>query len=650
MFRKIKIFITTAIIAIGVIVVVDVFRKYEDIQYDAYKLIDYHPNLTTQIFDRRGKLISNFFQDENRLYVEYDQIPPRVIEALVAIEDTVFFEHRGINIEAIIRAALKNIIALDYKEGASTITQQLVKNTLLTREKTLTRKYNEILLSIYIEQKLTKEEILERYLNQVYFGHGYYGIRTAAEGYFHKHLSTLTLKEIAMLVRIPNLPSSYDPTKNYALSLSKGNDVLIRMKNLGWITDEEYEEAINEEPVVYNDTLTRNQAPYVVDEAIRQANKMFDDIRSGGYNIYLTVDLDIQNLAQESLSYGYDQILKRVGNNTNTSLLNGAMVVLDNNNGEVLALVGGVDYEKSNFNRAVSSNRQTGSSFKPFIYQIALNKGYSPMSLIPDISRVYSNPTDTDEEEIWAPKNIEGNFQGLVTLKESITKSRNLATINLVNDIGLDVVHKELVNMGFKGMPQDLSIALGSYGLSPLEYGKYFGMFANGGELVEPILIKKVVNRFYNEKVFETTRKKLIEPEQNYLMVDMLKNVVDKGTGRSAKVNGIEIAGKTGTTNNNVDAWFCGFTPDINVLVWYGKDDNTPMPRTEVGGRTSTIPFAYFMKKYLQTHPQAKRKFAIPEGVMSGTYNGKEEFFTNKSPFPSPDERAASDSSSNLLF
>ncbi|MDR0467646.1 MAG: PBP1A family penicillin-binding protein [Campylobacteraceae bacterium] len=618
------------VVVLAIFLFIYAIKKYDEMRFEMYKLVDYYPKLTTQIFDKNGKLIANYFDEENRLYTDFDDIPARMIEALVAIEDTAFFEHSGVNFEANIRATMKNIVALGYKEGASTLTQQLVKNVILTREKTLKRKLNEVFLSLYIEKKLTKEQIIERYLNHVYFGHGYYGIKTAADGYFHKTLPMLTLKEMAMLVGIPRSPSNYDPTKNYNLSLGRANSVLFRMKQLGWITESEYEESRNEEPVVFNDTLTKNRAPYVVDEVIKQASKMFEDVRSGGYQIYTTIDLDVQDLAQESLVYGYNEMLKRVENKTDITLLNGAMVVSNNRNGEVLALVGGIDYVKSNFNRATSSNRQTGSSFKPFIYQIALNLGYSTVSLIPDISRVYVENSGA----VWAPKNIEGSFQGLITLKESITKSRNLATINLINEIGLDVVHEELVKMGFKGLANDLSIALGSYGISPLKYSKFFGMFANGGEVIEPILIKKMVNRFGNEEAFETTKYRLLEPEQSYLMVDMLKNVVEAGTGRAARVAGIEIAGKTGTTNDNVDAWFCGFNPDINVIVWYGKDDNTPMPRSETGGATSVVPFAYFMKKYIEMYPQTTRKFAIPEGVKRGAHEGKEEFFTKRSPLP----------------
>ncbi|MDR2790465.1 MAG: PBP1A family penicillin-binding protein [Campylobacteraceae bacterium] len=618
-------------------------NTYQSAYYQAIELINYNPKLTTQFFDRNGELVANYFEDENRLYVKFDDIPYRMVEALVAIEDTVFFEHDGINAEAIFRAALKNLRSMKFSEGASTLTQQLIKNTLLTREKTLKRKLNEALIALIIERHLTKEQIMERYLNHIFFGHGYYGVRTAAEGYFRKSLDELSLKEIAMLVGIPRQPNSYDPTKHLNLTLSRANAVLNRMKTLGWISEEEYNQAIAEEVKVYDDTLSKNQAPYAVDEAIREVSLLYDDVRSGGYKIYLSADLKTQQLAHDALEFGYQKIIER-DKSVNASILNGAIVVLDNSKGDILALVGGHNYTQSPFNRAVMTSRQLGSSFKPFLYQIALDAGYSTMDLIPDISRVYVEEGGSkNETKEWVPKNIESNFQGPITLKDALTRSRNLATINLVSSVGLETVHRELLKMGFKNVPNDLSISLGSLGMSPLEYSKFYGMFANGGTLVEPKMVRKIVNRFGTEQLFESEKEQILDPAQNYLMIDMLKSVVESGTGRAVKVSGIEIAGKTGTSNNNIDAWFCGITPDISVIIWYGNDDNTPMPASEVGGRTSTVPFAYFLQNYLKTYPAANRRFSIPVGVKKGIYNGKEEYFTTKSPFPSASRAAASE-------
>lgn len=623
--------IMTILTMIGFAVVMALIFLYAQIRFDADKIIDYKPKLTTQIYDRNGELVANLFDEEHRLYVEFKDIPPRVIEALIATEDTSFFEHNGINIEAIFRALIKDIHAMKMVEGASTITQQLVKNTVLTRHKTLTRKVNEAVLSYVVETTLTKEQILERYFNHVYFGHGYYGVKTAALGYFKKPLNQLTLKEIAILIGLPKAPSSYDPTRHMDLSLGRANQVVNRLYTLGWISEAEYTKAMVEHPVVYDETLTRNRAPYVIDEVMKTLNSEYEDIKRGGYQVHLSVDLKLQQLAHEALNFGYKGMVSRMPKDANTSELNGAMVVVENNTGNVLAMVGGVDYSKSSFNRATQSKRQPGSSFKPFLYQKALDWGYSPLSEVADISRTFVN-SETDDE--WKPKNYENDFEGLITLKEALVHSRNLATINLLSMLGLDSVYKELKKDGFKNLSMDLSLALGSFGISPLDYSSFYSMFPNYGVRVEPLLIKKVIDRKGVEKVYETKSQTITSAKQSYLMIDMMKEVVKRGTGRNAQVPGIEIAGKTGTTNSSVDAWFCGYSPDIEVITWYGNDNNTPLKKGETGGKSAAPAFKYFMTKYVELHPETTREFKVPEGVGSRKINGVMEFFTDVSPFP----------------
>lgn len=597
-----------------------------------YTFKEYKPPLTTQIFDKEGRLVANLFE-QHRFYASYEELPPRLIEALVAIEDTSFFEHSGVNIDAIFRAIVKMIESGGKTmQGASTLTQQFVKNTELSSERTLSRKIREALLAYKMESMLSKEEILERYLNFIFFGHGYYGVKTAAQGYFHKNLNELSLKEIAMLVGIPKAPSSYDPTKYLDLSISRANNVLARMYSLGWISKAQYDEAINEIPQVFDDTLSQNVAPYVVDEVVKQLSPKIADLKTGGYTIILNIDLDVQEMAQNALKFGYDEIVKR-DKDANLSTLNGAMVVANHQNGEVLALVGGVDYEKSNYNRATQSIRQPGSSFKPFVYQIALNLGYSPMSEVADISRIFEG--GAGNKEAWKPKNYGSNFQGLITLKQALAGSRNLATINLALDIGLDVVHSKLMDMGFKNIPSDLSIVLGSFGISPLEFAKFYTMFGNYGAIKELQIIKQVQDKNANLVLeFPSNEYRVSNSAQNFLMLDMMKNVVEKGTGRNAKVEGIDIAGKTGTTNKSVDAWFCGITPEIEALIWYGNDNNKPMRFTEGGARTAAPVFKNFLTQYLQKFPNTTKKFTIPNGVYKTFFKGKIEYYTPKSPLP----------------
>lgn len=630
MMKIIKILTSLCIVCIIGILIFAAYL-FSDSNLNQYTFKDYKPPLTTQIFDKNGKLIANVF-DEHRFYAPYEELPPRLIEALVAIEDTSFFEHNGVNVDAIIRAAIK-IIGSGGKtvEGASTLTQQFIKNTELTSERTLSRKLKEAILAYKIEHTLSKEQILERYLNFIFLGHGYYGVKTAALGYFRKNLDELSLKEIAILVGMPKAPSAYDPTKHLDLSLARANSVIQRMYNLGWISNEEYANALNEIPKVYDDTLTQNSAPYVTQEVLKQLSGI-KDLKSGGYKIELTIDLDVQNLARESLKFGYDEIVKR-DKDANLSTLNGAMIVANHQTGDILALVGGVNYTKSNFNRATQSLRQPGSSFKPFLYQIAIDMGYSPMSKVADISRIFESSNKNEKD--WKPKNYGGNFQGLITLKDALTGSRNLATINLALSLGLDVIHDKLSNMGFNNIPVDLSIVLGSFGISIYDYAELYTVFGNYGVQKELILIKRVLDKDGKVVVeFNSNEKRISDPAQAFLVNDMMQNVVKEGTGKNAKVKDIEIAGKTGTSNKSIDAWFCGITPEIEAIIWYGNDDNKPMRQIEGGARTAAPVFKDFLTKYLELYPDSARKFKIPNGVFQGFFEKSKEYYTQTSPFP----------------
>ncbi|MEA3290218.1 MAG: PBP1A family penicillin-binding protein [Campylobacterota bacterium] len=632
-----KLFLIFLLFSIGIVIWLIIL--YSQIRFNVDEIVNYDPKLTTRFYDKNDQLVGNIFDDEHRIYVKYENIPPRITEALVAIEDTNYFEHKGINIDAIIRAIIKDIKHMALVEGASTLTQQLVKTMVLTRDKKIIRKIKEVLLSLRLETLLTKEEILERYLNHVYFGHGYYGIRTAAQGYFHKELDQLTLKEIAILVGLPRAPSFYDPTKNFKYALIRANQVINRLHKLGWINNDEYKNAIDSIPTVYNETRTKNKAPYVIDMAIKELSKDIPDLRDGGYKINLTIDLTAQNIARDALRYGYDRVKKRdinIDNNKSTTkTLNGGIVVLENKSGAIKAIVGGVDYKKSSFNRATQSLRQPGSSVKPFLYQTALNLGYSTASNLVDISRTYNYRSSSNEKKIWQPKNYEKDFKGLVSLRYALVHSRNLATINLVTAMGIDVVHKELNRYNFKDIPYDLSITLGSFGISPLDLSEKYSVFSNAGIMVKPYLISSITNK-YNETInFEKEENYITSPAQSYLMTSILSDVVKNGTGKRTRVKGLETAGKTGTTNNNIDAWFCGYSPTLQTIVWYGNDDNKPMRRTETGGRTAGPAFKYFYEKWLEIHPEIKRKFDIPEGVETKYFNGRKEFFTQISDIPS---------------
>lgn len=647
------------LVLIGIGVLGWLYTLYDEIKGDVEKVVNYNPKQSTHFFDKNGKLIAVTFKDENREYVKYDDIPARIIEGLVAIEDTQFFEHYGINPDAISRAMIKNVKAGGYVEGASTLTQQLIKMLVLTREKKLIRKIKEALLSLRLETILTKEEILERYLNHVYFGHGYYGIKTAAKGYFNKDLYELSLKEMAILVGLPRAPSFYDPTKNLKISLARANQVISRLNTLGWINKEQYERSIKEIPEVYDQTLTKNKAPYVIDYVIKQLKEDIPDIKYGGYKIKLTIDLNAQNIAKDALKNSYNEALKRdlefrkklktADDDSFIKELNGALVSIESNTGKILALVGGVDYKKSMFNRAVQSKRQPGSAIKPFLYQTALNEGLNPASQLIDISRTYDYKDDKGEEKKWQPKNYGGNLKGYVNLRDSLVQSRNLSTVNLVTDTGINIMYKGLESYGFKDLPVDLSITLGSMSVSLLELSEYYSVFANEGTKVKPYIIEQIINKDGESVIFEAETKQVNSPEQTYLITSILNDTVNRGTGKRAKVEGISLAGKTGTTNNNVDAWFCGYSPSIQTIVWFGNDNNKPMRKTETGGKIAAPVFGEFYKNYLKLHPEIPRDFVKPEKVFSSRINGKTEYYTDLSPLPeieivipveNPDEEA----------
>jgi len=608
---------------------------YEEVSLNADKLINYKPETSSIILDRNGEKLAYIFKKQHRLYARYDEIPGFLVEGLVAMEDTRFFEHNGVNPDAILRAIVKDIKAGKFVEGGSTLTQQLIKNKLLSNEKKLMRKVKEAILALKIEDELSKEEILERYLNEISYGNNYFGVKTAANGYFHKEMSELTLKESAMLVGIPNAPSFYNPLRHYKRALNRANNVLYRMKSIGWMGEEDYLKAVKESPKVYKTSLTQNIAPYIVDEVIRRFKGRLGDIRTGGYQIYTTIDMKQQAIAREAVTFAYTKALKKYKENPKKTTLNAAFVAVESSTGDILAMIGGENYKHSVFNRVTQSKRQPGSAFKPFIYQTALDMGYNPATPLTDLARTFEY-TFKGEKKIWAPRNYERDFKGFVPLREALVHSRNLATINLVADLGINTIRDRLAFLDVPHIPKDMSIALGNLGLSPLKMAQIFSVFANKGHMIAPRLVSKIIAK-EGAVIYETRPKEIADfttPEQAYLMTDILKDVVKRGTGKNARVEGIELAGKTGTTNKNIDAWFCGYSPTIEVISWMGRDDNKPIGKGATGGAMIAPAFAYYYKKLLKLYPETKRTFDIPEGVFRGKYENKPELYTKNSPLP----------------
>ena len=621
---------------VGIAALAAVFGYYyHETELDADRLIHYAPNVSSEILDRHGKRLAYIFKGRHRLYATYDEIPQYIIEALVAIEDTKFFEHPGINPDAILRALVRDVMARRFVEGGSTITQQLIKITLLSSQKKLERKLREAILALKIERRLSKEQILERYLNEIPYGNNYFGIKTAAQGYFHKQLNQLTLKESALLVGLPNAPTYYNPLRHYKRALNRANAILHRMKTLGWITESEYLRASKETPKVHKTSLTQNIAPYIVDELLRRFKGRFGDIRTGGYTIYTTIDVQMQAQAREAIRSNHARVIGRLGEEANATDLNGALVAVENRTGDILALVGGVDYRASAFNRITMTRRQPGSAFKPFVYQTALDMGYNPATKLTDLARTFRYTRD-GQPRIWAPRNYERDYQGFITLREALVHSRNLATVNLVYDIGVEVIRKRLALLDVPDIPKDLSIALGNLGLSPLKMAQIYTVFSNQGHMIEPRLVSKIVSR-QGAVLYETFPKEIADftrPEQAYLMTDILRDVIARGTGRNAQVPGIELAGKTGTTNDGIDAWFCGYSPTVTTIVWYGRDTHRPIGHHATGGTVAAPAFAAFYRRIVQLYPDMPRHFVRPDRVMEGTIDGRTELYTAISPLP----------------
>ncbi|MCJ7765930.1 MAG: penicillin-binding protein, partial [Thiovulaceae bacterium] len=376
--------------------------------------------------------------------------------------------------------------------------------------------------------------------------------------------------------------------------------------------------------------------------------------------VYTTIDLAMQQAGQEAMVYGYEQAqirVKKYGKeyeDQNLSKFNGALISVDPKLGEIRALVGGIDYAKSPFNRAIQAYRQPGSAFKPFLYQVALDSGYSGATKLMDISRTYDFATEPEEsgEEIkkWRPQNYENNFRGLITLREALVHSRNLATINLVTDIGINTITANLQKYGIKDLPNDLSLALGSITLTPEAFAQYFSSFANGGMQTDLTLIRRVERG--SETVWEHPAQitnRVTEERQSFLMTTILHDVVQRGTGGRARVNGIELAGKTGTTNDSIDTWFVGYSPSIETVVWFGNDDNSPLWSREQGGWTAAPSFSYFYRELIKIYPQIPRKFEMPDGVIETTVQGREkEYFTDISRPPQVEVKVKTDE--KLLF
>lgn len=736
LFRRVFFLFITLFIIIGVGVFYYIEFELPDI--DALNTVQLQVPL--QIFTQDGKLIAAY-GEKRRVPIPYDKIPQQLINAVLATEDQRYFQHPGIDIPGLMRATLLLIATGRKEQGGSTITMQVARSFYLTRHKTFGRKLREILLALKIDHKLSKQKILELYLNKIFFGNRAYGVGAAAEIYYGKNLDELTLDQYAMLAGLPKAPSTLNPLANPEAAEKRRNHVLGRMYELHYINEKEYKTAIHAPlNAHYHDLSIQVKAPYAAELVRQQLEQMYgDDVYTDGFNVYTTIDSHLQNIANDSVHdslLAYDQRHGYRGTHTNFGIpdittmetwekrlsdipivntlepaavidmsnqsitvlrANGSMVTinweglawarkqidadylgadpskaseivklgdvirithntshgwmlaqipkaeagliaLNPQNGTILALVGGFDFQNSNFNRITDAQRQPGSSFKPFIYSAALDKGFTLATLINDAPIVLENPTADDG--LWRPQNDDRKFYGPTRLHDALMYSRNLVSIRLLGLIGVNYAVKYLQNFGFAAsqMPPVLSLALGTASVTPLQMATAYAVFANGGFRVVPYIIDNIRNSqgqiIYQAKpltacstcpdplppspgkplVENTHAPRVISAQNAYLITSALRDVIQHGTATKAKSLGRQdIAGKTGTSQNQVDAWFAGFNSDLVAVAWTGFDQ--PQSLHEYGSQASLPMWMQFMQSALKGRPE--HTLEQPPGIVS---------------------------------
>jgi penicillin-binding protein 1A len=592
-----------------------IFIAYMQEVPEVADLKNYKPNMSTAVYDLKGSMISQLY-DEQRTVVRLQDIPVNLQNAVISKEDPRFYQHSGFDIKGILRATINNAVHGRIVEGASTLTQQLARNLFLNRERTFTRKIKEAILALQIEKYYTKKEILELYLNQVYFGNSAYGVEAAARTYFGKHIYELMLPECAMLAALPQAPSQFNPYNHPEIALEKRNIVLDKMAERGCITNEERDMA-KSTPIALSKLEVKN-APYFVEYVRQQLEATYGSsiIYKGGLRVNTTLNSVMQNTAQEVFNYNIRELQSRVEANRGKKLdepLQGAMIAMDPKTGEILVMIGGVDFSRSEFNRAVQAKRQTGSAFKPIVYGSAIESGFRVSDVIMDSPIVFQNVNGTE----WKPENFSGKFGGPMILLNGLTYSKNVVTVKLLNKVGVGTVKKYASKLGITSpLASDLTLGLGSSSISLLEMVTAFSAYANGGMKVEPLSILSVKDS--NGKDLEVNQPKLTEAVSDttaYIMTYMMESVVNNGTGKTVRNMGFSgpCAGKTGTTNDFTDAWFIGFTPSVVVGVWVGFDSKMSMGKGMTGGSVAAPMWTEFM---LNAFSSSSGEFSVPDKII----------------------------------
>ena len=700
-----------------------IFNKYQAELPDIKQLQSIEYQIPLRIYSKDKILLAQFGK-QRREPIEIEQVPQQLINAFLAAEDGNFYSHPGVDFKGLLRAAIQLARTGKKKQGGSTITMQVTRNFLLTKEKTYKRKIKEIILALQIEREYSKEKILELYLNKIYLGHRSYGIAAAGSTYYGKDLDQLELSQLAMLAGLPKAPSAYNPITDPQRALKRRNYVLRRMLELSFINQQEFEDTIKL-PITasLHSSQLKNTAPYVA-EMVRQ--QMFEQHGEKAYelglSVYTTIDSTLQAVADNALQsavhaydhrHGYRSLphinkaileptdfstigdiqsahVVAINNNIVSAILlddsqitipfdnlswarefksinylgsklksandivklndiikvrqrddnsweltqipdaEAAFVAIDSNNGAILALSGGFDYFHNKYNRVTQSKRQPGSGFKPIIYTTALENGFTAASVINDAPVVVDEPMQEGE---WRPQNYSKKFFGMTPLRTALRKSRNLISIRLLRELGINKVTDTALRFGFNKaqLPNSLSLALGSGHATPLKMATVFSVFSNGGFLVKPYFIDRIENH-KGEILFEATpylacssctsdqmsqtayAPRIISPQISFLMNSLLRDVVQRGTATRAKVlNRNDLAGKTGTTNEQKDTWFNGFAGGIAASAWLGFDAAEPLGRNESGGKAALPIWIDFMKVALKNKPV--QNLQPPEGI-----------------------------------
>ena len=734
--------ITVSFILLSSITVFVVLWTFSNNIPDYKFLKSYKPPVSSKVYSGKGSLVADF-STEKRIFIPYNSIPQNVINSFLSAEDKNFFSHPGVDAKGVIRATIKNIqniLTSKRLEGASTITQQVAKNFLLTNEVSLNRKIKEAILALRIERALSKERILELYLNQIYLGSGAYGVAAASTVYFDKSIKDLDYSESALLAALPKAPSRYNPYKNIKLAKFRRDLVLNNLFENNYISNQQYK-TIKKKKIILKKTkkIFLEDAQYYIEDVRKNIiDKLsYEKVYKQGFNINTPINLRLQKIATESLRKGlisYDKrkgwrgvlVNKNYNKDWNKDLekyeleksinweiaiikdikkfsitietknnkqgvieyndiswtkkeldelfdygdliyvkkiqdqkyslkqlpvINGGIVVMDPYTGRVLALSGGFSFKNSEFNRATQALRQPGSAFKPFVYALALENDYTPTSLVLDAPLVLDQGSDL---KLWKPENYGKKFYGPSTLRTGLEKSRNLMTVRIAQNLGIGKLVKLSEDLGIYENPKELlSISLGSAETTLLKLTSAYSAFANGGKLVKPILIDRIQDSegntiFNNEKrscidcdqisftskdypVIEYKYKQIFSPQTAYQVTSLLEGVIQRGTGKKLRKLKLNLAGKTGTTNENTDAWFIGFTSNLVIGVYVGMDNPKPLGKYETGSKTALPIFENFVKEAVKKNDA--RPFKVSDGItmmITDSLTGQKAKFSSK--------------------